>query len=188
MGNRGRNRRVIAALSARNAEIRPAMRSRCDGCEGSGMSEKTGRAGEDSPVPDPARTRASRRHPSGSRGGRRILRRRGGMLYRARSRRTRDTTLDRIRRCGPEAPSGVARGGGRGGSRAGRSGRLHRRRPCRPGVVSPVVQGRGDSALSSAAAGSDLDAVHCAQEKSRMASLAQRLGGDALGWDALQPE
>lgn len=33
-----------------------------------------------------------------------------------------------------------------------------------------------------------LDAMHCAQEKSRMASLAQRLGGNALGWDALQPE
>jgi len=33
-----------------------------------------------------------------------------------------------------------------------------------------------------------LDALHCAQEKSRMASLAQRLGGTALGWDALQPE
>ncbi|WP_226437219.1 MULTISPECIES: hypothetical protein [Rhodococcus] len=32
-----------------------------------------------------------------------------------------------------------------------------------------------------------LDALHCAQEKSRMASLAQRLGGDAHGWDALQP-
>ncbi|WP_329793835.1 hypothetical protein V1227_18620 [Lentzea sp. DG1S-22] len=32
-----------------------------------------------------------------------------------------------------------------------------------------------------------LDALHCAQERSRMASLAQRLGGDALGWDALQP-
>lgn len=32
-----------------------------------------------------------------------------------------------------------------------------------------------------------LDALHCAQEKSRMASLAQRLGGTALGWDALQP-
>jgi hypothetical protein len=31
-----------------------------------------------------------------------------------------------------------------------------------------------------------LDALHCAQERSRMASLAQRLGGDALGWDALQ--
>ena len=32
-----------------------------------------------------------------------------------------------------------------------------------------------------------LDALHCAQERSRMASLAQRLGGEALGWDALQP-
>src|SRR5687768_10144225 len=31
-----------------------------------------------------------------------------------------------------------------------------------------------------------LDALHCAQERSRMASLAQRLGGEALGWDALQ--
>jgi hypothetical protein len=33
-----------------------------------------------------------------------------------------------------------------------------------------------------------LDALHCAQERSRMAGLAHRLGGDALGWDALQPE
>jgi hypothetical protein len=32
-----------------------------------------------------------------------------------------------------------------------------------------------------------LDALRCAQEKSRMASLAQRLGGTAVGWDALQP-
>ncbi|MET1073620.1 MAG: hypothetical protein ABWY11_13315 [Umezawaea sp.] len=32
-----------------------------------------------------------------------------------------------------------------------------------------------------------LDALHCAQERSRMAGLGQRLGGDALGWDALQP-
>jgi hypothetical protein len=31
-----------------------------------------------------------------------------------------------------------------------------------------------------------IDALHCAQERSRMAGLAQRLGGDALGWDALQ--
>src|ERR1041384_6466627 len=27
-----------------------------------------------------------------------------------------------------------------------------------------------------------LDALHCAQERSRMAGLAQRLGGDAPGW------
>lgn len=32
-----------------------------------------------------------------------------------------------------------------------------------------------------------LDALHCAQERSRMAGLAQRLDGTALGWDALQP-
>jgi len=32
-----------------------------------------------------------------------------------------------------------------------------------------------------------LDPLHCAQERSRMAGLAQRLGGDSLGWDALQP-
>nr|WP_206037932.1 hypothetical protein [Rhodococcus sp. HNM0569] len=31
-----------------------------------------------------------------------------------------------------------------------------------------------------------LDALHCAQEKSRMAGLAQRHGGTARGWDALQ--
>ncbi len=31
-----------------------------------------------------------------------------------------------------------------------------------------------------------LDALHCAQERSRMAGLAQRLGGDSVGWDALQ--
>ncbi|GAA1021843.1 MULTISPECIES: ribonuclease E inhibitor RraB [Amycolatopsis] len=32
-----------------------------------------------------------------------------------------------------------------------------------------------------------LDALHCAQERSRMAGLAQRLGGDAPGWEARQP-
>nr|WP_245900631.1 hypothetical protein [Prauserella shujinwangii] len=32
-----------------------------------------------------------------------------------------------------------------------------------------------------------LDALLCARERARMAGLAQRLGGDALGWDALQP-
>lgn len=31
-----------------------------------------------------------------------------------------------------------------------------------------------------------LDALHCARERARMASLAQRLGGDWTGWDALQ--
>src|SRR5574340_478549 len=32
-----------------------------------------------------------------------------------------------------------------------------------------------------------LDALHCAQERSRMASLAQRLDGSVSGWDGLQP-
>lgn len=33
-----------------------------------------------------------------------------------------------------------------------------------------------------------LDALHCSQERSRMAGLAQRLGGSALGWEGLQPQ
>ena len=33
-----------------------------------------------------------------------------------------------------------------------------------------------------------LDALHCSQERSRMAGLAQRRGGRVLGWDALQPD
>ncbi|MEV0948318.1 hypothetical protein [Rhodococcus sp. NPDC049939] len=32
-----------------------------------------------------------------------------------------------------------------------------------------------------------LDALHCSQERSRMVGLAQRLGGSAVGWDAMQP-
>ncbi|WP_067717457.1 hypothetical protein [Nocardia yamanashiensis] len=32
-----------------------------------------------------------------------------------------------------------------------------------------------------------LDALHCSQERSRMAAIAQRHEGDVLGWDALQP-
>ena len=32
-----------------------------------------------------------------------------------------------------------------------------------------------------------LDALHCSQERSRMAGLAQRHDGSVLGWDALQP-
>ena len=32
-----------------------------------------------------------------------------------------------------------------------------------------------------------LDALHCSQERSRMAGLAQRRDGEVLGWDALQP-
>ncbi|MDJ0393048.1 hypothetical protein QMK17_06860 [Rhodococcus sp. G-MC3] len=33
-----------------------------------------------------------------------------------------------------------------------------------------------------------IDALHCSQERSRMAGLAQRRGGTVSGWDALQPE
>ncbi|MER5391245.1 hypothetical protein [Saccharopolyspora sp. NPDC002686] len=33
----------------------------------------------------------------------------------------------------------------------------------------------------------ELDALHCSQESSRMAGLAQRHGGQVHGWDALQP-
>lgn len=32
-----------------------------------------------------------------------------------------------------------------------------------------------------------IDALHCSQERSRMAGLAQRRGGIVTGWDALQP-
>ncbi|WP_227983026.1 hypothetical protein [Nocardia spumae] len=32
-----------------------------------------------------------------------------------------------------------------------------------------------------------LDALHCSQERARMAGLAQRHEGTVLGWDALQP-
>ncbi|MGW4243362.1 hypothetical protein [Nocardia sp. NPDC004722] len=32
-----------------------------------------------------------------------------------------------------------------------------------------------------------LDALHCSQERSRMAGIAQRHDGTVLGWDALQP-
>ncbi|MGZ4518986.1 MAG: hypothetical protein ACXVX9_04970 [Mycobacteriaceae bacterium] len=31
-----------------------------------------------------------------------------------------------------------------------------------------------------------LDALHCSQERSRMVGLAQRLGGEFLGWDGMQ--
>ncbi|BAW05650.1 membrane protein [Nocardia seriolae] len=32
-----------------------------------------------------------------------------------------------------------------------------------------------------------LDALHCSQERSRIAAIAHRHDGDVLGWDALQP-
>jgi hypothetical protein len=61
---------------------------------------------------------------------------------------------------------------------------------------APDLPGGGDGADSAGTAGGDaltlqrvqlLDALHGSQERSRMAGLAQRLGGDVLGWDALQP-
>ena len=45
----------------------------------------------------------------------------------------------------------------------------------------------GDRVLAHARRVQVLDALHCAQERSRMAGLAQRLGGDAPGWEARQP-
>ncbi|WP_026065602.1 ribonuclease E inhibitor RraB [Actinoalloteichus spitiensis] len=54
-----------------------------------------------------------------------------------------------------------------------------------PEGTEPDPDGR---VLLTAARTQLLDALHCAQERSRMAGLAQRLGGDALGWEALQPE
>lgn len=52
----------------------------------------------------------------------------------------------------------------------------------------PAEQGKPeDVALVTASRVQLLDALHCAQERARMAGLAQRLGGDALGWDAAQP-
>jgi hypothetical protein len=59
----------------------------------------------------------------------------------------------------------------------------------RPVPVSPTT-------AVTAAAGSDvvalarvqlIDALHVSQERSRMAGLAQRLGGSAVGWQVLQP-
>ncbi|MEV0250616.1 ribonuclease E inhibitor RraB [Nocardia sp. NPDC050712] len=55
----------------------------------------------------------------------------------------------------------------------------------RPGVTEPT----GDDDLEALVLQrvQVLDALHCAQEKSRMAGLAQRHDGSADGWDALQP-
>ncbi|WP_158894930.1 hypothetical protein [Amycolatopsis anabasis] len=48
------------------------------------------------------------------------------------------------------------------------------------------VAAEGDRVRLHALRVQTLDALHCAQERARMAGLAQRLGGDSLGWDALQ--
>lgn len=54
-------------------------------------------------------------------------------------------------------------------------------------VVTPATAEEGDHVPVVLQRIQMLDAMHCAQEKSRMVSLAQRLGGNAVGWDALQP-
>ncbi|WP_424807215.1 hypothetical protein [Rhodococcus sp. 27YEA15] len=53
-------------------------------------------------------------------------------------------------------------------------------------VTVDVVAGAGDSVRVIFERVQILDALHCSQERSRMAGLAQRLGGSVSGWDALQ--
>lgn len=58
-----------------------------------------------------------------------------------------------------------------------------------PGVPASAVGAVGaDEVLLILARSQLLDALHCSQERSRMAGLAQRHGGRAVGWDALQPD
>lgn len=54
----------------------------------------------------------------------------------------------------------------------------------RPEDVTPVVENSVRVVFERVQV---LDALHCSQERSRMAGLAQRLGGSVAGWDALQP-
>ncbi|TNC23887.1 hypothetical protein [Amycolatopsis alkalitolerans] len=49
-----------------------------------------------------------------------------------------------------------------------------------------TVPGSGEIVSVHAVRVQKVDALHCAQERARMAGLAQRLGGDSRGWDALQ--
>ena len=49
------------------------------------------------------------------------------------------------------------------------------------------VSGADGSPVFHAVRAQVLTALDCSRERSRMASLAQRLGGDAPGWDVLQP-
>lgn len=60
----------------------------------------------------------------------------------------------------------------------------------RPGVQdggAGDVASAGGRAVVTLARVERLDALHLAQERSRMAGLAQRWGGAVVGWDALQP-
>lgn len=56
--------------------------------------------------------------------------------------------------------------------------------PGSPDLPEPVRDGRAVLTLQRVQV---LDALHCSQERSRMAGLAQRLDGDVLGWDVLAP-
>jgi hypothetical protein len=51
---------------------------------------------------------------------------------------------------------------------------------------TPVEPGVGDEVVALARV-QLIDALHVSQERSRMAGLAQRLGGSAAGWQVLQP-
>jgi hypothetical protein len=53
------------------------------------------------------------------------------------------------------------------------------------GYTLRVVE-TGDPSRLHAVRAQVVTALSCARERSRMAGLAQRLGGDALGWDCLQ--
>lgn len=63
-----------------------------------------------------------------------------------------------------------------------RSGDVHEHPP-----PAGPARGPADGVALTALRVQRLDALHCAQASSRMAGLAQRLDGDSLGWDALQP-
>ena len=54
--------------------------------------------------------------------------------------------------------------------------------------LRPGGRGRGEGLIPLVALRvQKLDALHCSQETSRMAGLAQRHDGRSFGWDALQP-
>src|SRR3546814_14491837 len=55
----------------------------------------------------------------------------------------------------------------------------------RPEDVTPVVENSVRVVFERVQV---LDALHCSQERSRMAGLAQRLGGSVAGWDARSEE
>ncbi len=56
-----------------------------------------------------------------------------------------------------------------------------------PGADAPGAEGPPGGEAVTLQRVEVLDPLHLAQERSRMAGLAQRAGGCAVGWDALQP-